>query len=115
MANPEFVEEKPTSLADVKVVLQHIEKRDVELGYVSTKCKEYLDSITLLPVEKKEELHKKLVGLNLTRLKEEHFIKIIDFLPGTVQELKVVLQAYPLSLPKKDQESIIAAVKEFTS
>lgn len=115
MTNPEFVEEKPVSLADVKTILQHIEKRDVELGYVSAKCKEYLDSVALLPEDKKEALYGKLVGLNLTRLKEEHFIKIVDFLPMSVQELKVVLQAYPLSLPKKDQESIIAVVREFKS
>ena len=115
MTHPEFVGEKPVSLADVKAMLQHIEKRDVELGYVSTKCKEYLDSVIQLPIEQKEALYGKLVGLNLTRLKEENFIKIVDFLPMSVQELKVVLQAYPLSLPKKDQESIVAIVREFKS
>ena len=53
------------------------------------------------------------MGLNLTRLKEEHIAKIIDFLPKTLTELKVVLQAYPLTIPKKDQESTLAVVKDF--
>ncbi|MEW5897491.1 MAG: hypothetical protein AB1668_07390 [Nanoarchaeota archaeon] len=114
MAIPGFIEEKPLSLADVRVTLKTVEKRDGELNFLSNRAKEYLEQFTVLSLEKKEELHKKLVNLQLTRLKEEHFCKIIDFLPKTVDELKVVLQAYPLSLPKKDQESVIAVITDFT-
>ena len=63
--------------------------------------------------KKAEELREKLDGLGLTRLKHEHMMKIIDFLPKDIEELKTILQAYPLSLPKKDQEAIIGAVKGF--
>jgi len=65
------------------------------------------------PVCKKGELKKKLQDLKLTRLKEEHITKIIDFLPATANDLKIVLMAYPLSLPKKDQDGIVEVVKEF--
>ena len=111
MANPQFIEEHPLALSDVKGLLQVVEGRDKELNYRSKKAKEYLD---VFPgPEKKEELYKKLTNLNLTRIKEEHMAKIIDFLPQTTQDLKIVLQAYPVSLPKKDQESIVGVVKEF--
>jgi len=113
MANPQFIEQKSLSLIDVKKVLEKIEKRDKELNYLSNKAKEYLETFVKLDQKQKEELQKKLTGLNLTRLKEEHTAKIIDFLPKTVDELKVVLTAYPLSMPKKDQEAIVNAVKEF--
>ena len=113
MSNPQFVEEKPLALADVKSILHDIEKRDKELSYLSNKAKEYLDAFVKLDLKKKAELHQKLTDLNLVRLKEEYIVKIIDFLPKTVNDLKVVLQAYPVSLPKKDQESIIKAVAEF--
>ena len=66
-----------------------------------------------MATKKSEELKKKLEDLDLTRLKHEHMIKIIDFLPRDIEELKTVLQAYPLSLPKKDQEAIIGAVKDY--
>ena len=115
MANPQFVEEKPLALVDAKVILAKIEKRDEEMNYLSNKAKEYLDNFTTLSAKKKEELQKKLENLKLTRLKEEHMMKIIDFLPKTVEDLKTVLQAYPLSMPKKDQEAIIKAVQEFTT
>lgn len=112
MVNPQFIESKPMMLVDVKTVLEMMQERDTELNYRSGKAKEYLDSFVTLTSEKKEKLLKKLQELNLTRLREEHFTKIVDFLPTTANELKVVLQAYPLSLPKKDQDNIVATVKE---
>ena len=115
MADPQFVEEKSLSLVEVKSILAKIEKRDEKLNFLSNKTKEYLENFVKLSEKKKEELQQKLVGLNLTRLQEEHIVKIVDFLPKTVEELKVVLQAYPLSMPKKDQEAIVQAVAEFAA
>lgn len=114
MANPQFIEEKPVALADVKEVLLSIEKRDTSLGIGSAKAKEYIEQFVTLSPQQKEELYKKLTELNVTRLREEQLMKVIDFLPGSVQELKVVLQAYPLSLSKKDQDSIIGVVKDYS-
>lgn len=102
----------PLSLADVKKALDEIKKRDTELNHLSNKTKEYLDAFVTISYKQKEELYKKLTELKLNRLKEEHYAKIIDFLPRTVDELKIVLQAYPLSMPKKDQESIVAVITE---
>ena len=112
MAAPQFTEEKPLALAEVKAILHTLGKRDEEVNYLSNKAKEYLEQFQPVSEKKREELYAKLVGLNLVRLKEEHFCKIIDFLPKTVEELKTVLQSYPLSLSKTDQESIVAAIRE---
>jgi DNA-directed RNA polymerase subunit F len=112
MAAPKFIEEKPVSLADVKELMGDLEKRDKELNFRANKVKEYLEAFENIPsVKKKDELYKKLKELNLTRLKEEHIMKIIDFLPTTANDLKIVLQAYPLSLAKKDQDLITETVK----
>ncbi|MBS3124092.1 hypothetical protein J4437_05675 [Candidatus Woesearchaeota archaeon] len=114
MSNPIFVEEKPLSLADVKESLAKIEKRDEKLNLLSNKCKEYVEQfVPNMSHKKSQELHDKLVDLKLTRLKEEHIAKIVDFLPKDAQDLRVVLQAYPLSLPKKDQDDILKTVQEF--
>jgi DNA-directed RNA polymerase subunit F len=113
MANPKFIEEVSLSLVETKLALNVIEKRDKEIGFLTTKAKEYLDAFVTLSESKQKELQKKLEDLDLTRLKSEHISKIADFLPKTVNDLKVVLQAYPLSLPKKDQDAIIAVVKDF--
>ena len=113
MANPKLIEQKSLSLVDVKERIEIIEKRDKELNYLSNKAKEYLETFVKLDSKQKEELTKKLHDLSLTRLKEEHMAKIVDFLPKDIEELKVVLTAYPLSMPKKDQEAIVKVVKEF--
>ncbi len=113
MATPQFIEESPIGLTSAKEILQKIEKRDTDLNYRSHKAKEYLDNFAKLSEKKEAELNKKLVDLSLTRLKQEHIIKLIDLLPVSINELKAALQAYPLSLPKKDQEAIIGAIKDF--
>tara|TARA_Y100000310_G_C20418497_1_gene685510 strand:- start:68 stop:418 length:351 start_codon:yes stop_codon:yes gene_type:complete len=113
MPNPKLIEEKPVTLVDLKNDLEKIEKRDKELNYRSNKAKEYIHNFVDLSAKKKEELQKKLIALDMVRLKEAHIIKIIDFLPKDVDDLKVILQAYPVTMPKKDMDSIIAIVKEF--
>ena|SRR3989344_8259961 len=113
MVHPEFIEEHPVSLVDVKEFVNSMESRDTQLNFSSNKAKEYVESFVTLSPAQRKDLQAKLAELKLTRLKEEHFIKIIDFLPETLNDLKIVLQAYPLSMPKKDQESIVAVVKEF--
>jgi len=112
MASPHFLEEKPLSLVDVKHILEKTESRDTQLNHLSGKVKDYLSLFVEFSPKKKEELRQQLVDLQLTRLKEEHMIKIIDFLPRTLNDLKIVLQAYPLSLPKKDQESIVQVIQD---
>lgn len=114
MTELKIVEEKVLSLVDVKGILHTVEKRDQALNTFSQRAKEYAEAFVALSKKQREELHQKLLGLELTRLKEEHIVKIIDFLPRDANELKVVLQAYPLSLPKKDQDAIVAVIKEYT-
>lgn len=112
MSSPQFISETPLALAEVKAILHIVEKRDESLNFLSNKAKEHQELFVTLSKEKKNELYVKLTALNLTRLKEEHYCKIIDFLPKNLEELKVILQSYPLSLSKKDQESIVTAVTE---
>lgn len=112
MPSPQFVSETPLALAEVKAILHLVEKRDESLNFLSNRAKEHQEAFVTLPKPKNDELYSKLTGLNLTRLKEEHYCKIIDFLPQNLEELKVILQSYPLSLSKKDQESVVAAVTE---
>ena len=114
MANPEFVDQEPLTIVELAQVMSKIEKRDPELGFRATKVKDFVEHFpSVLSKKQAEELQEKLVGLDLTRLKIEHITKIIDFLPTTLDDLKAVLSSYPLSLPKKDQESIIDVVKGF--
>ena len=115
MTAAKLIESKPVTLVQVKTAIDEMQKRDAELGYRATKVKDFLESFPpALNTKQKEDLHKKIDGLGLTRIREEQIAKIIDFLPQTSDDLRVVLAAYPLSLPKKDQDSIVSVIGDFS-
>ncbi|MBS3118997.1 hypothetical protein J4417_04980 [Candidatus Woesearchaeota archaeon] len=113
MVKPEFLEEKPLTMAEVAAEIKDIERRDTELDFRSNKTKEYLEMVEIISEDKAKKLKKKIEELNFTRLKEVHIVKLIDLLPQTADEVKVILQAYSLNLSKKDMESLAEAIKEF--
>ncbi len=112
MTNPEIIEEEVMSLTEVKEAIKNIEKRDTELGVLSQRTKDYVNAFAKLNQKDHETLSKALEGLDITRLKDEHIKKICDFLPTDIEDLKVVLQAYPVTLTKKDMQTIIDEVKK---
>jgi len=55
MTNPRILEEKTLTLVEVKGVVKDIEKRDKELGLLSQKTKEYLDTfVTITDKDRKK-------------------------------------------------------------
>ena len=62
---------------------------------------------------KAKELEEKLTKLNVPRLKEQHIHKIIDVLPTTVKDLKVVLQGYTLTVNNDNMKKIADTVNGF--
>lgn len=113
MVKPTILSEEPITLAEAKEQLAEIKKRDTELSFRGNKTEEYLNEFAHLSASKAKELKKKLLDLKISRLKDDQITKIIDLLPMTVDDLKVVLAAYTLSLSKKDLEQVVAVVKEF--
>jgi DNA-directed RNA polymerase subunit F len=113
MASPQYIEQVPMNLTQVKKAVDTIVERDEELNFRTNKVKEYLENFNEACKRDSDKMIEKLSGLGITRLKEEQMAKIIDFMPKTLEELKAILAAYPLSLSKKDQEAIVTAVKSF--
>lgn len=111
MVNPKLIEEHPVTLSEVKAVIKNVEERQEELDFRTKKTKEFVENFTILEMNKKEELQKKLEDLKILRLKEPQMVKIIDFLPETVDDLRILLQGYPVSISKKDMERIVETVK----
>lgn len=113
MPSPQFVEQRPLSLGETKEIVAGIEKRDKELGFLSNRAKEYLETFVTLAPKKREELIKKLNALGVTRLKDEIIGKIVDFMPKTAVELKTVISGYNLTLSKKDMDGIVEVIEKF--
>ena len=112
MVKPQLIEEAPMTIAEAKAEIDHIKERDGVLSFRGTKCEEYFNDFSSITHAKASELQKKLKELNVARLRDEHIVKIVDILPKTAEEVKVVFQGSPVSISKKDMEQIAAAVQE---
>lgn len=114
MAKPVLVEEVPITLAEAKVELDALQARDTTLNFRAGKCYEYLnDFATVLTAGQAQELRKKLQNAHVSRLREDHIVKIIDVLPQTPDEVRLLFQGGTVSLTKKDFADIAAIVQEF--
>jgi len=108
-----IVEEKPISMPEVNEEIIKIQKRDKEPGLRTVKTKEYFEHFVKLKASEAEELKKKLEKLNISRLKEEHIIKIIDIMPETEDMLKSMMQGYIITINKDNMKKIVDTVKDF--
>lgn len=110
---PKLQQETPMNIYDLKKEVTKIKKRDEELSLRTAKTEEYLNSFIVLKLKDAETLEEELMKLDVPRLKDVHVKKIIDILPASVDELKVVLQGYTLTVNKENMEKIISVVKKY--
>ena len=111
MTDMQIIAETPINIYQLKKELEKIKKRDTELNLRSNKTEEYLNQIALH--KDADELFSKIMSLNIPRLKEQHISKIIDIAPTTVDELKVVLQGYTMTINNESMKKIVDAIDEF--
>jgi len=110
MPSFEVLEEKPISMAEMKVLLKGIKERDEELSFRGNKTEEYLGQFVDISDKKALETIQNIRELNIPRLKDEHIVKIVDIWPGNMEELKVVLQGYTITVSKENMEKIVKAL-----
>ena len=111
MADTQIALENPMNTYQLKKELDRIKKRDNELNFRANKTEEYLNQISTL--KNADELFGNIMKLNIPRLKEQHIHKIIDIAPTTVNDLKVVLQGYPITINNESMKKIVDTINEF--
>lgn len=100
-----ILNEIPISNFQLKEELAKIKKRDKELNFRANKTEEYLNQIA--PDKKSSELSKKIEKLDIPRLKDVHIQKIVDTMPISVKDLKVILQGYTLTINNDNAKKIV--------
>src|SRR3989344_1264981 len=110
---PKMQEEVPISIYDLKKEMTKIKKRDEELSVRAAKTEEYLNNFVIIKPKDAEALEEELLKLEVPRLKEVHVKKILDLLPASVEELKVILQGYTLTVNKENMEKMISTLKKY--
>jgi len=90
-----------------------IKERDGELNFRANKTEEYLGQFAELSPNKFSELKKKIEELNITRLKPEYVVKLADLMPESLNDIKVIMQAYPVTVKQEDLKKILAVIAEY--
>ena len=111
MGDMQIISEAPIDMYQLKKELEKIKKRDNELNFRANRTEEYLNQIA--GIKNADDLFDKLMKLNIPRLKEQHIHKLIDVLPATLNELKVVLQSYTITINNDSMKKIVDTITEF--
>jgi DNA-directed RNA polymerase subunit F len=104
--------ETPTNVSDIKKLLEEIKEREKELGFRAQRTLEHLETTGVLAAKKAKELENMLTTLDVPRLKEQHIHKLIDVLPKTQDDVKLVLQGYAVTVTNENCKKIADAIAE---
>ena|SRR3989338_9777067 len=113
MTKPTILEEVSLNTVQLKKALDEIKKRDEELNFRSQKTEEYLQQATILTLKDHDALLKGLEELNIPRLKDTHFNKIIDLLPKNGDNVKLLFQGQTISISDDNAKKIASVVEGF--
>ncbi len=111
MSDMQIISETPMNMYQLKKELEKIKKRDNELNFRANRTEEYLQQV--LTLKNTDELFDKIMKLNIPRLKEQHVHKIIDIAPTTLNELKVILQSYTITVNNDAMKKIVDTLTDF--
>lgn len=107
----EILSETPVNVHQLKEILEKIKKRDKELNFRAAKTEEHLNHLETY--KNTEELFTKIEKLNISRLRPIHIHKIIDIMPATIKDLKLILQGYTISVTNDNMKKIVDTVTAF--
>lgn len=113
MATLQILNQEPITMSELRVALDKVKKRDGELNFRANKTEEHLKNMQLLKPKDAKELAKALAALDVPRLKPEHIVKIIDLLPSSLEELKVIISGYSVTVNADNCKKITDTVCKY--
>jgi DNA-directed RNA polymerase subunit F len=97
-------ESRPLCMAEVLELAKDTEKID--------EIKKFMKNFDVLSFEKAKELGDELRALGLMKLKEEHVVKIVDFVPVDSEDLGKTISE--VSLDADEVNKILEVTKKYT-
>ena len=105
--NYKTLSEEYVTKAEIKKILS--ERKDLEMEQKLTK--EHAGEYKKLKVEKAIKLRDDLRNLNNIKLKDDLIVKVVDILPASIDELRVVLQMSLIPFAEEEIEKVFEVVK----
>ncbi len=103
----------PINSTELFAEMKRIKDRDKELGFRAQKTVDYLESMNVMDAKKGKELFDKLMKLDVPRLREMHFHKIVDLMPSNQKDVKTILQGYNVTVTAEACKKIADTVAEY--
>ncbi len=103
-------DEEPISIPEARVIMDK-RKEEGDLSYEQNVTYEYLKKMSKLSPSKAEALRKELQEVAI--LKPRHIAKIIDIMPDTEDEVKLLFEKERTNLKKDEITKIVEIVKKF--
>lgn len=113
--NPKIIQEEPVSMAEMKDVLEKIKERDGELNFRSNKTLDYLNGFVQHSYKDVKPLIESIQKLEISRLKIDYILKIVDIMPRTEESLKSIMSGYNVTVKSADMKKIVEEVNAFLS
>ncbi len=102
--------EEPISMSEAKAIMEK-RKQEGDLSYEQNITYEHLKKMSTLPPTKLANIRKDLQEIDI--LKPKHIAKIIDILPDTEDEVKVLFEKESTNLKKDEIKKIVEIVKKY--
>lgn len=106
----QILSEVPISAYQLREKLDKTKKRDKELNFRAAKTEEHLASINT--PKGMDELFEKISKMDIPRIKEQHIRKMLDLMPATIKDLKLIIQGYTISLSNENMKKIVDVINE---
>ena len=113
MSRAQIVGEESLSLTEVKRIIAAIKRRDEELNFRSQRVEDYLKSFAKMTQKDEKDLRDAIEAVEVPRLKKEHVDALVSFLPSTVDDFKVVMQGFSITINKENRDKLIDEIKKF--
>ncbi len=109
MADLDVIEQKPVAMTELKEKLDAIKKTKNELNFRADKVYAYLEELSESKKDVKE-MHKKLSGLGIQKLRDRHIVKILDLMPEDAESLKILFSGESIALKQEEMKQILDVV-----
>ena len=113
MAKPEILEKIPMNVVEVKAALDKVKESEPELNFRATKTYEYCEDFAHMSVKDAKELLEKLQALEISRLKDTHFHKLIDLMPMSEKHVKIILSSMNVTPTAENCKKIAELMVEY--
>lgn len=111
--NYEVISKKPVSQVEVQKIIENKDS-NIELTYREEKVLDHLKKFNKLSITNFEKAKKELIALEIPRLEEEHYVKILDILPKNGTELRAIVSHSGTILVDENLDKILEILKKYS-